>query len=376
MGMDLTGLRQDERVSLCLRGLFEQYGYKRIKPRMFEDYALYLENRSFLAAERVITFTDPEGRLLALKPDVTLSLVKNTCATAETSEKLYYIENVCRLSREQREFKEISQMGLELFGGIDAYATAEVVRLALLSLETIDPDFVLDLSHMGFTGALLDVLLPEDANRGDIFACIQAKNRHDLLKCAERHGLSPIEVQRLARLATLYGGFDVCIGEARAIAGNCAAMHRALDELGDVYALLRGSGLESHLRLDFSIVNDISYYTGVIFQGYVSGAPRTVLSGGRYDKLPQKFGSSAGAIGFALYLDQVAERYAAASEFDVDALVLYPPACDLTALTSAVQGLLARGLRVRTERRIPESLRYRRLLCFTDGTLKEENARC
>ena len=372
MEMDLTGLRQEERVSLRLRGLFEQYGYKRIKARMFEDYALYLENRSFLAAERVITFTDPEGRLMALKPDVTLSLVKNTSATAEVSEKLYYIEDVCRLSREKREFREISQMGLELFGGIDAYAAAEVVRLALLSLDCIDADSVLDLSHMGFTGALLDALLPEDADRSALLTCIQAKNRHDLLQHAAAHGLSPENARRLARLASLYGSFPRCLSEARAIAEDNAAMHGALDELESIYALLEGSGLETRLRLDFSIVNDISYYTGVIFHGYVRRAPRAVLSGGRYDKLPQKFGSSAGAIGFALYLDQVAERYAAGPEFDVDVLILYPEACDLRALTSAVQGLLAQGLRVRTERNMPENLRCRSLFYFVDGELKED----
>lgn len=372
MDSSLRSLRQDERVSLTLRKLFEQYGYKRIKARMFEDYALYLENRSFLAAENVITFTDPDGRLLALKPDVTLSLVKNTNATAETSEKLYYIENVCRLSRERREYREISQMGLEMFGGIDAYATAEVIRLALLSLDAIDPAFVLDVSHMGYTGALLDELVTDEADRPEIISFIRAKNRHDLRSFATAHGVSPAGVDRLVALAELYGDFDSCMDAARTIAGENAIMHRALDELSAVYALLLGSGLEQKLRLDFSIVNDIGYYTGVIFQGYVSRAPRAVLSGGRYDKLPEKFGSTAGAIGFALYLDQVAERYAATPEYDVDALVLYTPDCDLAALSRAVQFLLESGNRVRTERSIPEGLRYRRLLRFENGALKED----
>lgn len=374
MEMDFTGLRQEERVSLRLRGLFEQYGYKRIKARMFEDYALYLENRNFLAAERVITFTDPEGRLMALKPDVTLSLVKNTSATAEVNEKLYYIENVCRLSREKREFREISQMGLELFGGIDDYAAAEVVRLALLSLDCIDTNSVLDLSHMGFTGALLDCLLPEDTDRSTILSYIQAKNRHDILQYTTAHGLTPENACRLARLASLYGSFSQCISEARAIAENNTAMHSALDELEAIYSLLENSGLESRLRLDFSIVNDIGYYTGVIFHGYVQRAPRAILSGGRYDKLPQKFGSSAGAIGFALYLDQVAEHYAVSPAFDVDVLILYPENCDLKALTNTVGGLLAQGLRVRAERNMPENLRCRSLFYFINGELKENSS--
>ncbi|MCE2604206.1 ATP phosphoribosyltransferase regulatory subunit, partial [Pseudomonas aeruginosa] len=71
-----------------LRGLYEQYGYKKYKMSKFEEYSLYVENKDFLASDKVITFTDLDGRLLALKPDVTLSIIKNTQATIQCNEKL------------------------------------------------------------------------------------------------------------------------------------------------------------------------------------------------------------------------------------------------------------------------------------------------
>ena len=108
-----AALKPDEKVCLELRGLYEQFGYKKYKMSKFEEYSLYVENKDFLGTDKVITFTDLDGRLLALKPDVTLSIIKNTNATQQENEKLYYQENVYRENRESHTFTEINQMGLE-----------------------------------------------------------------------------------------------------------------------------------------------------------------------------------------------------------------------------------------------------------------------
>ena len=77
MELDLNMLRPQERVSLQLRMLYEKAGFRQYHMGRFEEYGLYQENRRFLSSEQVITFTDLDGRLLALKPDVTLSIAKN-----------------------------------------------------------------------------------------------------------------------------------------------------------------------------------------------------------------------------------------------------------------------------------------------------------
>ena len=78
----LAALRREERITLELRGLYEQYGYRKYRMGKFEEYELYLENKSFLRDQNIITFHDLDGRVMALKPDVTLSIAKNTHATA------------------------------------------------------------------------------------------------------------------------------------------------------------------------------------------------------------------------------------------------------------------------------------------------------
>ena len=102
--MSETILKQEERVAFALRALYRKYGYLPYNMSKFEPYDLYSSNKDFLVGDGVITFNDTNGKLLALKPDVTLSIIKN--AGAENC-KVYYHENVYRISGATKEFKEL-----------------------------------------------------------------------------------------------------------------------------------------------------------------------------------------------------------------------------------------------------------------------------
>lgn len=101
MNLEIQSLRRAEAATLRLRGLYESYGYRKYRMGRFEEYSLYAANKSFLLGENVPTFTDLDGRLMALKPDVTLSIAKNTKADKNTCEKVYYLESVYRESKEK-----------------------------------------------------------------------------------------------------------------------------------------------------------------------------------------------------------------------------------------------------------------------------------
>ena len=161
MELDLNILKPQERLSLQLRLLYEKAGFGKYHMGRFEEYGLYQENRRFLSSEQVITFTDLDGRLLALKPDVTLSIAKNAQVEEGGCGRYYYAENVYRPSQESHTFQEISQMGLACIGAVDDEVTAQAVSLAIRSLALTDRDFAVELSHMGFvTGLLLIFVAP------------------------------------------------------------------------------------------------------------------------------------------------------------------------------------------------------------------------
>lgn len=370
--MDLLheGLRGEEKTTLDLRRLFERHGYKKVRVHRFEEYDLYLNNKNFLKNESMITFMDLDGKLLALRPDVTLSIVKNVDSCKSASfEKLYYLEKVYRLSRQNHEYKEISQMGLECIGTIDSYATVETVLLAAKSLAAVSGNFVLDLSHMGFLSGLLEGL---DADvSAEIARCIRAKSRHELERLLAPTALPPHHKEKLLRVTGLYGAFSEVLASAGDLVLN-STMQAALDELRELYGAFEGSPLAPHLRLDFSVVNDLDYYNGIIFQGYVERIPKAVLAGGRYDNLLHKFGKDKGAIGFAVYLDELEHYYSRDTRADADVLVLYDTVDNYAQFLHTLEELTAQGRRVRVERAVPHGFRCDEILRYQGGVLLKE----
>ncbi len=300
--LDLNILRPQERLSLQLRLLYEQAGFRQYHMGRFEEYGLYQQNRRFLTSDQVITFTDLDGRLLALKPDVTLSIAKNAQVEEGGCGRFYYSENVYRPSQESHTFQEISQTGLECIGAVDGAVTAQVVSLAFESLALIGRNFVLEASHMGFVAGLLDAVGAPEPARPRLLACVRNRNLHELRAAAGEVGLSKQGADALCRLDTLAGNWEAVLAEAEPIALN-AAMGAALAELRALCGTLKDRG--QNIRLNLSLVNDMDYYNGLVVQGYIAGLPRAVLKGGRYDPLTEQFRPGAKAVGFALYLNEL-----------------------------------------------------------------------
>ena len=352
-------LRRDERITLALRSLYEQYGYRKFRMNRFEAYDFYAPYRDFLSGVQIISFTDLDGKLMALRPDVTLSIVRK--AGGGGDERLYYTEPVYRPARGAAGYRESFQVGVEYIGHVTPYATVEILSLALQSLARIAPQSVLDLSHTGYTSGLLTALPLDAATRIAVSRCIEDKNTHEIASIAGPQ-LSEGDLDRLLRVARLSGPFAQTLQEARALAIG-AEMNAAVDELEAVYASLAASGEADPLRLDFSITGDVKYYSGLIFRGYISGVPTAVLTGGRYDPLLRRMGKpNLSAMGFALYFDELARYLSDEADASVDTVVLYPPDASPAAVAHIVQSRLARGERVWAGSEVPQGLSYRQIL--------------
>ena len=302
MEFDLARLQPKERASFALRALYEAAGCRKYHMGRFEEYGLYQENRSFLSSEQVITFTDLDGRLLALKPDVTLSIAKTAQPAPGETLKYYYHENVYRPSAESHTFKEISQMGLELLGEVKEPEVRQTVCLAARSLEQMGQPWVLEISHMGYLFGLFDALGVPEAARPGLLETLRAKNIHELRAAAKAAGLSDADANALTALLSLSGEYAVALPKAAALCRN-ARMEAAVAELNALAEPLAEAG--GSIRLDLTLAGEMEYYNGLIFQGYLRPLPRPLLKGGRYDLLMQKFTPGADAIGFAVYLDEL-----------------------------------------------------------------------
>lgn len=362
-----VALRPAECATLELRGLYERFGYKKYSVSQFEEYGLYLQYRSFLHGGRMLTFTDLDGRLLALKPDVTISIIKNARLEPGGVEKAYYIENVYRENKTAGTFKEIKQMGLEYLGKVDTYAVAETLMLAQETLRSIGPDWVLELSHMGFVLGMLKAMQLDEATRREMLVALAAKSRHGVHSIAKQAGLSEEQSLQIEALCTLSGRFEDIAEQAQALC-ICPEMQDALQVLKDTVSALEDT---SHIRLDFTLQGDMDYYDGIMMCGYLEGVPGPVLTGGRYDSLVKKLGKDAGAVGFALYLDKLERLPCDTGDFDLDYLILPDADADTAELLLQVEKLVATGQRVRVDHIQPSDLRCKKICRFTKEGLSE-----
>ncbi|MCL2068354.1 MAG: ATP phosphoribosyltransferase regulatory subunit [Oscillospiraceae bacterium] len=343
------GQNPEEIISGALRGLFESRGFCRTRPGRFEDYNLYVENRNFLASENVITFMDMDGRLLALKPDVTLSVVKNIPDGGLAAfEKLYYIDEVYRVSRETHDYRVLSQIGMELIGPPHPFSNIEAVDLALHALALIGAQFVLDVSHLGFVSGMLDSMGLPSAAQQQSLAAIHAKSAHELGAVLSDAGIADDHAEKLLALCEMRGVLGEILPKLDRLCLN-NSMRDAVDELSQLHAALCRNGHTDKVFLDFSVVGDFDYYNGLLFTGYVQGVPKAVLSGGRYDNLLRRMGKKSRAIGFAVDLSGLNLYHKSGRTYDFDAMISYEDGCSPAGLLDAQSRLLSDGIRVRLE---------------------------
>jgi len=353
-------LRRDERLTLSLRALYERYGYKKFRMNRFEEYDFYQGNRDFLADGQIITFTGLNGKLMALRPDVTLSIVQRARPETAGVERLYYTESVFRPARDIGEYREAFQVGLECIGEMTPYTETEIVLLAAQTLSLVDACSTLQISHTGMVDGLLSSLdLPgEDLRLAR--SLIEGKNVHGLADAFAAR-LSTDALGALSALARLSGPFSETLDQARALCRN-EAMTAAAAELSRLYQTLSAAGEAASLQLDFSISSDAKYYSGLMLRGYVGGVPRAALSGGRYDPLLRRMGKPGGGMGFALYMDQLMRFLSDEADTAVETVVRYRPDADPAAVAHVVQSRVARGERVFATTSVSEGLRCRQIL--------------
>lgn len=358
-------LKPDEKAVFALRQLYGKFGYKQYKMSKFEEYDFYARNKDFLVSDRIISFTDTNGKLMALKPDVTLSIIKNTKETNGCVNKVYYNENVYRVNKGAHGFKEIMQTGLECLGDIGEYNVYEVLMLACESLLSITDDCVLDISHLGILSDLIDNIGIQNESKAKILKCASEKNVHEILNVCAEQNISQEYVDILKRIVSVYGDADSVFPVLDTIPDDLVKNEK-ITELKLLVETLSKNGYGKMIRIDFSVINDMNYYNGIVFKGFINNIPNGVLSGGQYDKLMAKMGKKTRAIGFAVYLDMLERFEKTANEYDVDTVILYNESDDISILNDTVKMLTDNGKSVMAQKCVPDDIKYKQLLKLKD----------
>ena len=325
-----------------LNRLYERYGYKKFKMSKFEPYELYMENKDFLNSNQVISFTDLDGELLALKPDVTLSIMKSGLGQG----RIYYNENVYR--PKDRHFRESAQTGIEYIGKLNVYAEAEVIMLAVKSLKLFSDEIRIRISDVGLLSDIFEKLSITDTGR--ILRLFETKNVAELDVLVSAGEIDENKAEILKNMINLYLPLEEGVKRLAdgSLTGELLGENKEIIiRLKKLASALKAFNVLDSIYLDFSVINSMDYYNGIIFQGAIEGLPFSVLSGGRYDKLALKMGKDAGAIGFALDLSLVEDYKEEVSDKALDYIIIYDEKKDdITKAVDVVERLINEGYKV------------------------------
>lgn len=355
--IDETLMNFEERSAYKLRSLYKKYGYLPYEMGKFEEYELYIRNKDFLVSDRVITFNDTNGKLMALKPDVTFSIIKNGEDTKGVKQKVFYNENVYRVSETTHRFKEIMQTGLECIGDIDIYDIYEVISLAAESLSNLADNFCIEISNLDLVSSVIKSVSRDPQFVSKVIYCISEKNTHDLKRVCQEYSVNDADYTKISSLISVYGERKNVISKLNEIFTS-----PELEKLAILSEMLENSLFSDKIKFDFSVVNDMNYYNGFVYRGFVDGVCCGVLAGGQYDNMMKKMNRTSGAVGFAIYLDRIEDLYRENDKFDVDYLLLYDDKTDLVKISSKVSKLIASGLSVSAQKSVPEKLRYNNIM--------------
>ena len=167
---------------------------------------------------------------------------------------------------------------------------------------------------------------------------IGSKNAHEVQALCTACGAEGAELVKLAKLS---GKPAVVLPRLAEIFGDAPEFA----QFEQLVKALEKAASNACINIDFSVVNDMRYYNGSAFRGFVEGIPDGVLAGGQYDALMQKMNRKAKAIGFALYPDLL-ERMAQQEEEHADAALLYDADADLCDVAAAVEELTRQAVAV------------------------------
>lgn len=296
-------------IEKILAELFKENSYKKVITPSIEFFDVFRNDGSTALADEMYKFTDSKGRTTVLRPDNTMPIARMVATRLNKEDfpvRLYYNQNVFIRGKDlDGRPNEIAQSGIELIGDGSNDADIEVISMAVESLKRCNfTSFKIEIGNAAFFKVILDKMDVSARTKTEICKLIESKNYAalgDLLNELP----SSREAEVIRKLPRLFGDVTV-INEAMKLYKNKEALE-ALKYLKSVYEELCDAGLKDYIMIDLGLVNRSNYYTGVIFRGYAEGSGLTVLSGGRYDNLLEKFGMPAPAIGFAIEVGDLCE---------------------------------------------------------------------
>jgi ATP phosphoribosyltransferase regulatory subunit len=299
-------------VEDAVMAVFDGWSYEEITTPCVDYLALFERGMGYEQAQRAFRFTDTDGRMLALRPDVTSSVARSAAtlfADRPRPLRFCYASEVFRQQQLSHALwrRESKQLGCELFGveGLTAEIEMLCVATEILTGMSLGQDFRVTINSVEIFNGICDHLALDDPQREGMRQLLGRRDAAGLQKFLRGFTTTEIERASFARLTQLSGKGEI-LQEARRNITNPRSV-AALDELAALWEVIQTLGLTNVCDIDLGNVSGLDYYTGLTCKIYVRGAGAQVGSGGRYDNLTANFGRPEPAVGFVLDLDSLTD---------------------------------------------------------------------
>jgi ATP phosphoribosyltransferase regulatory subunit len=303
-------LLEDAQLKSYIEGklceVFRSWGFAEVITPTFEFHDVF--RTGGIDLKRIYKLSDPEGNILALRADLTTPVARVVATRLREAPKplrLYYIGNVFRLRESERGGRdEFTQAGVELIGSDLPCSDAEVIAIAIESLERLGiEEFQINLGQIDFFKGIVEHTSLSEAEVEMIKERIDKKDIVGLEKILKKCDLPEVKRSFIRKILSLCGGEET-IERALTLVDNDSSQ-KAVENLGEVYRILGEYGLKDRVVIDLGEVRGFGYYTGVMFEGFSRWSGSAILNGGRYDDLIAKFGYPCPAVGFAIDIERI-----------------------------------------------------------------------
>lgn len=297
------------RIESVAREIFSGYGYKMVQTPTFEYFDVY-QTATPNKAESMFKFFDVNGRMLALRPDFTTSIARLAATKSlgeETPLRLSYSGSTFRNDEafSQARQREFSQVGIELIGENSIHADAEVIRVVIETLVAAGmKQFQIDIGQVGYFMTLAKQADLSTEQADELRSFINDKDFVAIDKFLATLDIPENLKAIFASMPTQFGAVSV-ISDAMMQEGIGAEAKAALENLKQIYDILKAQNFEKYISIDLGMVPHLDYYTGMIFKGFTYGIGFPICSGGRYDTLMEKFGRKLPATGAAIGVERL-----------------------------------------------------------------------
>ncbi len=309
--INASEFEKKELIQSKVKEVFKRFGYRQIQTPTFEYYDLFSEIESAIDTEDMYKLIDASGKILVLRPDVTIPIARMVATKYDTIEeylKFMYFTPVFRSSDFRAGGKrEFLQAGIEYLGNPDPEADAEVIVTAISSLKDMGFNRIhIDMGQTDYFKGIMKEIDIEPDIKNSIRKLIENKNFADLSIFLDSQKIEPIHKELLSEVPYLYGDFEEIVLKVKDRAIN-ETMKNSADNLLKIYKIIGEYGYSKYVFADLGLINHLDYYSGMIFKGYIENFGTPVISGGRYDDLFKKFGKEVPATGFGINTDEVFE---------------------------------------------------------------------